>query len=723
MKLYPVISLVAAIVCFVFAVSVFLKSKRNTQNRAFCFATILTGTWALFPFLTSLPEDNLEALAIARGIYFFASFVPTAWFYFMIKVLGYTTVNRKFIVFSCTSLFFAAISFTPFLVKYVIRFAPNFSPQAGPLFFLFIIFFVVVFADILLKLLFAVRKASGHRRSQLVYISWAYFIGAISGILHFVSAYSGKEPFPHDFLLILYPCILAYAILKYRLMDISVTITRTGVFVAVYSIVLGLPFVLATAGRFWLIKFLGINWWIGPLALIAILATVGPFIYIYLNKRAEEILLRQQREYQTILKQAAMGIPRMRHLKGLLNFITNVIIESVRISHIAIYLYDVKKERFVLKSGRNLKKNQPIYIDKKNTLISWFNNQKDPLVYEEVKQKCEKEADPIFKEIEKQMHGLNAVVVLASFLEDRLVDIFILGDKYLGKSYTAEDLNIFSVLSSEAALAIENALLYENIEEQVRERTKELVEMQKQLIQAEKLATVGTLAGGVAHEINNPLTAILTNAQMLLADVDSINPESKESLELIEEAAKRCRTIVQKLMAYAKKPLEHAQVSKVDLLTVVKNVVSFLSYQFEQDNIQIIIKIREDDCLVMGNQNELEQVLTNLILNAKDSIKQLKKSGEIQVSLFKNTNWIGFEVKDEGVGIPKEIIPKIFDPFFTTKDVGKGTGLGLSISQTIAERHHGRITVQSEVKKGAIFTVQLPKIKKSDKLELELANQ
>ncbi len=722
MKLYPTISLIAAAVCYIFAILVFLNGKRNTQNRAFCFATMLTGTWALFPFLTSLPEDNLDALAIARGIYFFASFVPTAWFYFMINVLGCTNENRKFFAFFCISLFFSVISFSPFMIKYVIRFAPNFSPQAAPLFFLFILFFVVVFAEILIKLFSAVRRAAGHRRSQLVYISWAYFIGAISGILHFVSAYTGKEPFPHDILLIIYPCILSYAILRYRLLDITVTITRTGVFAAVYSIVLGLPFVAATAGRYWLIKFLGINWWVGPLVLMAILATVGPFIYIYLHKRAEAILLRQQREYQGILKQSAIGISRIRHLKELLNFITNVITENVRISHMAIYLFDVKKERFVLRSGRHLRKNQPIYIDKKSPLISWFENQKDPLVYEEVKQKSENETAPVFKELEKQMRGLNADVILASFLEDRLVDIFILGSKYLGKSYTVEDLNVFSVLSSEAALAIENALLYENIEEQVRERTKELVEMQKQLIQAEKLATVGTLAGGVAHEINNPLTAILINAQMLLADAGSINPESKKSVELIEEAAKRCRTIVQKLMAYAKKPLEQTQVSKINLSNVVKSVVSFLSYQFEQENIKIIADFKDNDYLINGNQNEIEQILTNLILNAKDAIKQLKKNGKIQVSLFKNADWIGFEVKDEGMGIAKEIITKIFDPFFTTKDVGKGTGLGLSICQTIAERHHGRIMVQSEVKKGAIFTVQFPRINESNKLELELAS-
>ena len=100
--------------------------------------------------------------------------------------------------------------------------------------------------------------------------------------------------------------------------------------------------------------------------------------------------------------------------------------------------------------------------------------------------------------------------------------------------------------------------------------------------------------------------------------------------------------------------------------------------------------------------------MTNLILNAKDAIKQIKESGVIYIFLSKSDDWIKLEVKDEGAGIPKKIISRIFDPFFTTKDVGKGAGLGLSICQTIVEKHNGSITVQSEPNKGSTFTVQLP---------------
>jgi C4-dicarboxylate-specific signal transduction histidine kinase len=314
------------------------------------------------------------------------------------------------------------------------------------------------------------------------------------------------------------------------------------------------------------------------------------------------------------------------------------------------------------------------------------------------------------------MRNLNATVILASLLDDRLFTILLLGNKLSGRAYTSEDLTNFSVFVSEATLAIENALRYENIEEQVKQRTAQLVDVQKQLIQAEKLATIGTLAGGVAHEINNPLAVILTNVQMLLAENSADAALDKESLEMIEEATKRCRTIVQKLMVFAKKPMETTSVAEVDLFIVVKNIVEFLRYQLEQENITISVHAPQEQYVVIGNQNELEQVIGNIIINARDAIKQIKKNGGIDVTLAKGDGRIKVAVKDEGAGIPKEILPRIFDPFFTTKDVGKGLGLGLSICQAIIEKYRGTIVVQSEPGKGSTFTIQFPRAKAEAKI-------
>ncbi|MBU3959030.1 MAG: hypothetical protein KKE91_04130, partial [Candidatus Omnitrophica bacterium] len=152
MNPYSLSSLIASSACFFFAIPVILKGARNSQNRSFFLATVFTGIWTLFPFLTSLPKSDYNALLIARLLYIFAVFVPTAWFYFMISLLGKTEEKKKLIVFYIVSILFAAVSFTPLLVKDVRRFAPSFSPEPGPLYFPFMIFFAVIFTNIFFKL-------------------------------------------------------------------------------------------------------------------------------------------------------------------------------------------------------------------------------------------------------------------------------------------------------------------------------------------------------------------------------------------------------------------------------------------------------------------------------------------------------------------------------------------------------------------------------------------
>lgn len=713
MNIYSFASILASLFCLALGIFTFARKPDDRKCRLFGIGSIVSGLWTSFPFVVSRASNETAALFFARVAYIPAIFTASAWLHFMLTLAKEKWLKfEKMILilsYSFSGLLLLFI-FSPFFIKGVNRFAPHFSVVPGPIFIFFVIIFGLIFLYGIRALFCAFRITGGYKRNQLKFILLASVFGFLGAILHFGAAYLNKEPFPHDFLIIGYTGLVAYSIVKYRLMDIEIAITRTGIFVAVYTLVLGFPFAVVAWLKDSLEKTWGENWWLFPALILVISATVGPFIYIYFERKAERRLLYEQHRYQQTLRQAAREMARIRNLKKLLNLIVHTVTKTVRIFYSGIYLFEEQSDQFILEAGRNIKKTQPVSIDKKDPLINWLKERNEPLVYDEIGRKAQEQPRPILNKLVDRMHFLNATVIVPGFLEDRLVGFLVLGDKRSGKIYSTEDLNTFSLLANQAALAIENASLYENIEEQVRQRTKELVEVQKQLIQAEKLATVGTLAGGVAHEINNPLTAILTNAQMLLATATQLDPDSQESLELIEEATKRCRTIVQKLMTYAKKPLEAAEVSEVDVLDIVKKVVSFLGYQLEQENIKTIIDAEKDKYLAIGNPNEFEQVVTNIILNAKDAIRQLKKTGSIQVSLSKGDDWIKIAIKDDGIGIAKEITPKIFDPFFTTKDVGKGTGLGLSICQSIVEKHKGFIAVQSEPNKGSVFTVKLLRV-------------
>jgi two-component system NtrC family sensor kinase len=297
----------------------------------------------------------------------------------------------------------------------------------------------------------------------------------------------------------------------------------------------------------------------------------------------------------------------------------------------------------------------------------------------------------------------------------RLIGLLNIGSKDNLQRFRGEEINFLSDLRRSAAIALSNSLQMiamqeslrrwnEELEIKVEERTRQLSETQAQLVQAEKMATIGTLSGGIAHEINNPLTAVLTNAQILKLDARA---EDREAIEMIEEGAKRCQVIIQKLMKYARKsPVSEVQ-ERVDLVRVVHNVMAFLKFQLQQENIDMSVD-GSGPHWVMGNANELEQVVTNLTLNSKDAIRQAGRAGRIAIDLSSDAGWILMRVSDNGTGISEANIKKIFDPFFTTKEVGKGTGLGLAVTYGIVEKHRGRIEVASRPGEGTVFSVYLP---------------
>ena len=231
---------------------------------------------------------------------------------------------------------------------------------------------------------------------------------------------------------------------------------------------------------------------------------------------------------------------------------------------------------------------------------------------------------------------------------------------------------------------------------------------QAQLIQSEKMATVGTLAGGVAHEINNPMDAILGSVQRILRV--SKDPEKVvESAQSAQEGTRRCKDIVGKLLKYARQSSD--EFTALDINQVINDTVALLTHQLKLENISLQMQL-SPRLNVQGNFNELSQVITNLLINAKDAVVEArvggKQAGVITVRTTAEKEEVLIEVSDDGVGIAAEDVGKLFDPFFTTKPVGKGTGLGLSICQGIVEKHRGRIQVASKVEDGATFRVFLP---------------
>ena len=232
----------------------------------------------------------------------------------------------------------------------------------------------------------------------------------------------------------------------------------------------------------------------------------------------------------------------------------------------------------------------------------------------------------------------------------------------------------------------------------------ELANLQKQLIQSEKLASVGRLAAGVGHEINNPLTGILTYGHFLSKRANEKDFVKEYSEKIVNETM-RCRKIIRRLLDFARQTEPEKELA--DINKIVKNTLAIIANQASLQNVKIDTELNEQLPMIIVDSNQIQEVFTNIILNALDAMPD---GGLLTILNDRAVDGRFIEIKfiDTGCGIPTENIDKLFDPFFTTKKVGEGTGLGLSVSYGIIEKHNGAIEVQSEVGKGSTFVVKLP---------------
>lgn len=232
--------------------------------------------------------------------------------------------------------------------------------------------------------------------------------------------------------------------------------------------------------------------------------------------------------------------------------------------------------------------------------------------------------------------------------------------------------------------------------------TKRKLELQlKRLTQSEKLVSLGQLAAGIAHEINNPLTNISLNIQILRDRLKGVNnPETMKRFDLIEENVTKASTIAKELLQFSRST--EPDMKPINLNPLIKTALTLLQYKFK--NI-VVHQGLSDVPDIIGDPTKLEQVFINILDN---SVEAMPVDGDICIESSYNNGWINIKIADSGAGIPKENLLRIFDPFFSTKEVGMGTGLGLSICYGIIAQHKGDIDIESKEDEGTIVTIRLP---------------
>jgi two-component system NtrC family sensor kinase len=303
----------------------------------------------------------------------------------------------------------------------------------------------------------------------------------------------------------------------------------------------------------------------------------------------------------------------------------------------------------------------------------------------------------VFKDMQRQEQIASAHVVIL-WSKDRVIGGLVVGSRS-PRDFSPADVNLLIAVGSQISSAIERTLLYD----QTRQAYDDLRRTQEQLLHSEKMAAVGQLISGVAHELNNPLTAILGYSQLLTSSAQ-IGPQGLEYSEKLYKQAQRTHRIVQNLLSFARQ--HKPERIPVRLNQVLDDTLALRDYDLRMSNIKLHLDLAEDLPLAAADPHQLQQVFLNLVNNAVDAILEGSPQGELWVRTAKQADKFVIEFVDSGPGVKDP--SKVFDPFYTTKPVGKGTGLGLSICYGIITEHGGQIRVSNLPPRGACFTIELP---------------
>jgi two-component system NtrC family sensor kinase len=303
----------------------------------------------------------------------------------------------------------------------------------------------------------------------------------------------------------------------------------------------------------------------------------------------------------------------------------------------------------------------------------------------------------ILREAQRK-EGLHSAFVVILWSKDRVLGGLVVGSR-APREFSPADINLLIAVGSQISNAIDRSVLYE----ETRQAYENLRRTQEQLLHSEKMAAVGQLIAGVAHELNNPLTAILGYSQLLLSS-GQMPPQGMEYSDKLYKQAQRTHRIVQNLLSFARqhKPERVA----VQLNQILKDTLALRDYDLRLSNIHVHYDLAPDLPMTGADPHQLQQVFLNIVNNAVDAILEHSSEGELWVSTRSKDDCLIVEFKDSGPGVKDA--SRVFDPFYTTKPVGKGTGLGLSICYGIVTEHGGSISVSNVQPSGACFTIELP---------------
>ncbi len=708
MNLYFFPQLISGIIISLIGYFVFLKYKdtKKEEQLVLFLACMSLSVW-LFGY-SGMYATKDESLGIiwARIGFIGVIFIPITFYHFTVAVLK---IKSRIPVFALylIALPFIALGLTDYIYKGMNNFFWGFYPKIGMLYHSFIIFFCVLFIYSFILFLINFRKVKKHdffKYNQAKYLMLAYLFANI-GIVDFLPKYN-ISIYPFGYLAaVCWISLLAYAIVKYRLMEISFAFKKGTVYSAGLLLILAPAYLIILWSEKFFLGSLNAPFSIFILCIIGIAAITFHKLKLMTEQALENTLFYKKYNPYKVLSNFTKEMVSVITLDELLNKTINTFVETLKIKKASIFLFDEEKKVYTMKASYSLdEEKNKIKINERDALINYFIEKNDVAIREEIERYPSTQQT---QEMIKILKDMESEIAIPFMEKDKIVGFCNLSAKGDRSMYNHEDIELFLSLGRQSAIAVKNAQLVEKIKES------------KQVIRRmERLKTIGDMAAGMAHEIRNPLVPIKTCLELL--------PErygvDKEFTERIPRAAlqevERIESLLREIMDYSRP--RQPVFKDENINDIMEKTVTFIEYEARKKGIKIERKYDNSIPAIKVDGEQMKQVLLNLIINAMDAVNG---NGIINIATRKakhvispsgnigEREYVQIEVADNGVGIAEENLERIFNPFYTTKHESKereGTGLGLSIVQEIITEHHGFIQVRSELGKGSSFLVNLP---------------
>lgn len=675
---------------------VYLKDSPHRRiNISFATLSWASAGWIFSVLMIYIFKGESWKLFWVRMSFAFSGIIPSAFFYFSLifpRERRAITHAQLFLV--CFLPFLFIILSLTKLIVHSVRW-DIMSANYGAAHSFFAIYLVAFLFGGLYFLIKTFKHSLGINRLQIQYCFLGMLLTSLFGVtanlilpILGTSKYSAIGP---SFTVIMVG-FTTYSIVKYRLMDINIVLKKGTTYILLMLFVFAPSFLLILLSQ--RVFFQNIDYLFS-----AVMFSILLLVTLFFNKikpgaeqAVEHLLFRDKYNYRETLGKFSKAMVSILNLESLSKRIIETITQTMRVEKASLFFLNEERGGYYLLESKNIKvASFPPVLPKGTPLPQYLQKMKEIIIREEL---AKGEKIPELKTVIQAMSQIEAEVSIPLVLKDQLIGMINLSHKFNKDVYSHEDIELLSTLANQTAIAIENAKLYEHLK-----KSKSYIR------RADRLASLGTLTAGLAHEIRNPLVAIKTFTQLLPERLEDEEFRS-HFLNIVSGEVDRISALVTELLEFARPSEPKFELENIN--EILDGMILLVSSETKSKHINIAKDYGTDLSPITIDREQMKQVFLNILLNG---IEATRGNGKIVVktrSFIKldGEPYIQIEFTDNGCGIAPEYLEDIFTPFFTTKE--KGSGLGLSISNQIIQDHKGYIDVESQLNKGTSFFINLP---------------